>query len=293
MFAYLKTIIIILGCLLSFQFCTSNNNIKVMSFNIRYNNPDDGVHAWSHRKDKIIDLIKYYDPDLFGVQEALHNQIEYLHKNLEEYEWVGVGRDDGKNNGEYTAVFCKRERFKLIEENNFWLSETPEVAGSFGWDAACVRIVTWLKLEDRKSAKSLYVFNTHFDHMGQQARLESAKLILSRVDKITISNRVIVMGDFNADETSRVYQTMTARSKSNQILFDTQKVSQSISLGPDWTFQGFSSKVDKRKLDYIFVSDGINVFRHEHILNPAFGEYPSDHLPVFAEIQLTGLHLPE
>ncbi len=278
----INIIIIALIGLLIFQNCVTDNAIKVMSFNIRYNNPDDGEFAWANRKEKVVDMIQYYSPDILGLQEALNDQIIYLHENLHGYDWEGVGRDDGKTKGEYSAVFFNSNRFELIKDDTFWLSETPEIAGSFGWDAACTRVVTWLILKDLKTDQDLYVFNTHFDHLGKQARSNSAQLLLSKVNNIAGDHDIVITGDFNAGDSSEVYQILT--SDNTRSFLDTQYMSVSAHQGPNWTYQGFSNNVTKRKLDYIFVRGNIRVNYHEFILNPAFGKYPSDHLPVLTQI---------
>ena len=147
-------IVIALFSIFLFQFCASDPNIRVMSFNIRYNNPDDGIHAWDNRKENVVKLIRHYNPDVLGLQEALSGQISYLNDQLPDYHWIGVGRDDGETAGEYSPVFCKKDRFELIKSDYFWLSDTPEQPGSMGWDAACPRIVTWLQLYDKNTIVS-------------------------------------------------------------------------------------------------------------------------------------------
>jgi hypothetical protein len=144
--------------------------IRVMSFNIRLNTPADSANAWPHRKEMVASMMRFHRADLTGVQEALKDQMDDLTKLLPEFGWMGVGRDDGKEAGEYSAIFYLKDRFAVLEQNTFWLSESPEKPGSMGWDAACVRIVTWAKFKDKRMGKAFYHFNTHFDHIGEKAR---------------------------------------------------------------------------------------------------------------------------
>jgi len=163
--------------LILFLSCDKKPDINVMTFNIRYNNPNDGINQWENRKDNVCGIIKKYHADIVGVQEALFDQVTYIDDQFPKFEFIGVGRDDGKKSGEFSAIFYDSSRFKKINSDNFWLSETPEIPGSLGWDAACVRIVTWGQFRDLKTGKSLFVFNTHFDHLGKKARIESAHLL--------------------------------------------------------------------------------------------------------------------
>lgn len=158
-------------------------SLRVMTFNIRYNEPRDGVNAWANRKTKVADVIRFHKADLIGVQEAQNNQLKDLEKLLPDFAWCGVGRTDGKEDGEYSAILYRKSRFKLLETKTFWLSETPEKAGSKGWDADFPRIVTWAKFQDKNTKKTFYHFNTHFDHIGAKARTESSKFCLPKCRK--------------------------------------------------------------------------------------------------------------
>src|SRR5258705_1409879 len=173
---------IIGAVLLIFLFVSvSAQEFNVMTFNIRLNTAVDSLNAWPYRKDKVASQILFHKIDLLGIQEALHVQIMDLKERLPQYKYVGVGRDDGREKGEYSAIFYDTTRFQLLQGQTFWLSETPEEPGSKSWDAAYTRVVTWAKLKDRKTKKEFFAFNTHFDHMGQVARRESAKIVLKRV----------------------------------------------------------------------------------------------------------------
>ena len=185
--------------LLFISSCTApeRENIDVMTFNIRYDNPDDGLFGWDSRKEMVYWLIEKYDPDILGVQEALKGQMDELDETLSGYRWSGAGRDDGVCGGEYVPVFYKKDRFMLADEGQFWLSEKPAEPGSMGWDAACTRMVSWIKLKEISSGYEYFVFNTHFDHMGEQARLNSAQLLSDSVRYIAMLKPVIIMGDLN------------------------------------------------------------------------------------------------
>ncbi|MGH7456962.1 MAG: endonuclease/exonuclease/phosphatase family protein, partial [bacterium] len=192
--------------------------------------------------------------------------------------------------GEYSAIFYLKERFAVLEQNTFWLSETPEKPGSMGWDAACVRIVTWAKFKDNKTGKAFYHFNTHFDHIGEKARQESAKLLLQKIGEMTKAEPVIVTGDFNATEDSPVYEILTkgtigeTASSPSHALMDAKHITTHAHHGPNWTFHGFETVVDRPQIDYIFISKNVQVERHGVLSDRWNGRYPSDHLPVLAEL---------
>ena len=172
--------------------------ISIISFNIRYDNENDGVNKWENRKEACINMLQQQKPSVFGLQEVLQDQLAYLNQNLTQYEYVGVGREDGANSGEHCPVFYLKDQFELIEENTFWLSDTPEVP-SIGWDAALERIVTWVQLQDKMTKKSVFIFNTHFDHIGVNARVNSSLLLVQKIKEIASENSaVFITGDFNA-----------------------------------------------------------------------------------------------
>jgi endonuclease/exonuclease/phosphatase family metal-dependent hydrolase len=268
-----------------------STSVNVMSFNIRYNNPDDGENAWPHRKELVANTILFHRADLVGVQEALKGQLDDLSILLPDYAWLGKGRDDGGEKGEYSAILYRKGRFDLLQSGTFWLSEAPERPGSIGWDAAITRVVTWAKFEDKYSSKEFYLFNTHFDHIGERARQESAKLILKRIQDLAAATGVIVTGDFNSPETSPAYQTLTgaqtqATLKKEAFLFDTRSESNLPHFGPAYTFHGFGQATERTRIDYIFVSRHFKVLRHAALAEPVEGRYASDHLPVLAEVDL-------
>lgn len=266
-------------------------SVNVMSFNIRYDNPNDGENAWSKRRALVAHTMQFHQAALVGLQEALKSQLDELSTLMPAYAWVGCGRDDGKEGGEYSAILYLKGRFELLASGTFWLSETPERAGSMGWDAAITRIATWARFKDRHSGKVFYHFNTHFDHVGERAREESAKLLLEKIRSLAAATAVIVTGDFNAAETSLPYQTLTGKplggvQKTEPLLFDARKKSELQSFGPDYTFHGFGQAAERTRIDHIFVSTHFSVLRHAAISDACEGRYASDHLPVLAEVVL-------
>ena len=261
-----------------------SSHIRVMTFNIRYDEPQDKENAWPNRKELVASMIRFHHADLVGVQEALARQLKDLDKLLPDYTWVGVGRADGKSAGEFSAILYRKSRFKYLESSTFWLSETPQVP-SAGWDAAYPRIVTWVKLQDFQTRKIFFHFNTHFDHRGARARKESAGLLLDRIRQIARDLPVVVTGDFNFTESSEGYQLLTGK-KSEQLsaLRDARYVSESGHHGPTSTFNEFKALVPGKKIDYVFVKGDIRVLQHGVLSDTWDGRFASDHLPVLAEI---------
>lgn len=265
-------------------------SLNVMSFNIRFNNPNDGENAWPSRKALVANTVQFYRADLVGVQEALKEQLDDLSALLPEFAWLGVGRDDGKELGEYSAILYRKDRFEVLQQVTFWLSEEPEQPGSVGWDAAITRVVTWAKFQDKRDAKGFFLFNTHFDHVGQRAREESAKLLLRQIQNVAGSEPVIVTGDFNATASNLVYEILVGGAAEQDSLapahglINAREISMLPHYGPDWTFHDFGRATERPGIDYIFVNHRLNVLRHGVIADPAGGPYASDHLPVLAEI---------
>jgi endonuclease/exonuclease/phosphatase family metal-dependent hydrolase len=253
-------------------------SFNLMTYNIRMNTPDDGINAWPLRKDKVIGLLKFHQADLFGVQEALPEQVQDLVAGFPDFDHVGVGRDDGISKGEHMCIFYRKARFEKLADGNFWLSQTPDKPG-LGWDAACNRTCTWIKLKDRMTGKTFFHFNTHLDHRGDTARLEGSKLILQKIAEI---NRqylpVLLTGDFNSTKSGAPIQTIL------QVLADSREKSMAKPYGPEGTSGGFDVKLMPRIIDYIFINDKVKILRYG-ILTDSWGLfYPSDHLPVLVEV---------
>jgi endonuclease/exonuclease/phosphatase family metal-dependent hydrolase len=264
---------------------SGDRSLRVMTFNIRYDEPRDGVNAWANRKKKVADVIRFHKADLVGVQEALLPQLRDLKSLLPGFSWCGVGRTDGKDAGEFSAIVYRNARFELLETKTFWLSETPETAGSKGWDADYPRIVTWGKFRDRISKKTFYHFNTHFDHRGERARTESASLILRRIREIAGTYPFILTGDLNVSESSEAYKTLT-KGTPTVILEDAKSASANGHFGGESTFSAFKELEPGMKIDYVFVRNGITVVEHGVLSDRWDGLWASDHLPVLAEIVL-------
>jgi len=248
-----------------------------MSFNIRYNNTNDGVNAWPNRKDNVKALVKFHDADILCVQEALALQVDQLSENTN-YERVGVGRNDGKLGGEFTAIYFDKDRFKKKDGGTFWLSETPDVP-SKGWDAAIIRICTWVKLHDKWNKKDFIVFNTHYDHVGVQARIEAAKLIKKKIMEIAPTLPVILTGDLNVTPETEAIATLKT------FLTDTKEAAIEPAYGPEGTFNGFkfNAKLQDR-IDYIFINKGFKVQKYASLTDSKDQKYPSDHLPIMARL---------
>ncbi len=258
--------------------------LRVMSFNIRFANPGDGEHAWKHRKNFVADVIQYNQAGIIGMQEALVSQVHELDSMLADHAWVGVGRDDGKEKGEFNPVFYDKNRFELLESNTFWLSKTPSKPGAMGWDAACARIVTWARLKVKTTGKKFYFFNTHFDHQGTIARLKSAELVIDSVSSKVADEPVFLTGDLNSLKRSGPYQHLTHWNNAAG-LRDAREVSDEGPYGPNTTYIGFEADFSKQMIiDYILANKRVGVHRHVIVDDRKGDIYPSDHLPVVAEV---------
>ncbi|MGZ2369719.1 endonuclease/exonuclease/phosphatase family protein [Ancylomarina sp. YFZ004] len=252
---------------------------KIMSFNIRYDNKWDTENNWMLRRAKLIKLIDYYQPDIIATQEGLNKQISYIDSALTDYDYVGIGREDGKTKGEYCAIFYNTEKYKIIRQSTFWLSDTPDKI-SVGWDAALERICTYALVENLSTKKQTYIFNAHFDHQGKTAQENSARLILKKIRAINKENlSVILMGDLN----------VTPEEKTITILKEelTDAISQASSpfYGPKGTFNAFKDEPVTKRIDYFFIKN-INILSYSHLddrLNN--NRFISDHFPVLVEIE--------
>lgn len=256
--------------------------VELITYNIRMNTAGDGEHAWPHRKDDVAALFRFHRADIFCVQEALPDQMDDLEAAFPAYAYEGIGRDDGKREGEFSAVFFCKNRFEQLDGGTFWLSETPEKC-SFGWDAACRRICSWVKLKDKLSEQVLFVFNTHFDHVGEEARKESARLILRKVEEITDGKgSVILCGDFNLPPDSAPVGLITENLK------DAYEVSELPPYGSIATYHGFSyDDPPRERIDYVFVSPDVKVLRYGALTDSRDRAFFSDHLPVLVTLQIT------
>jgi len=265
------------------------SDVRVMSFNIRYGTAKDGDNHWDKRKEFLIETIKAFDPDLLGTQETLGFQRDYLAEKLARYEVLGVGRDDGREAGEMTALYFKRSRFEKLEGGHFWLSETPDQPGSKSWDTSLTRMVTWVRLRDRRQPKANPVafFNTHFDHRGVQARIESARLLRRRAIEMSKTCRVIVTGDFNMGEGSEAYRAMFDPIDGQPSpLRDAYRVANPTRAENEGTFSNFKAGANNGpRIDWIGVSREWRVIKAEIDRAERDGRTPSDHFPVTAVLR--------
>jgi endonuclease/exonuclease/phosphatase family metal-dependent hydrolase len=254
---------------------------KVMSYNIRYDNPNDGENSWVNRKELLCSQLAFYEPDVFGIQEALPNQVQDISNALPKYTFVGIARD-GIGKGESSNIFFKKDKFKLLEQNTFWLSETPEII-SKGWDAALNRICTYALLKENKTKQIFWIFNTHLDHQGEIARTKGIALILYKIKMLNTQNYpVIFMGDFNSEPTEE--RIINLKTK----MIDSQEISEEKPFGPSGTFNAFKhNEPVLKKIDYIFLSkeSNIKVYKYAVLSDSKDLKYPSDHLPVYVEIR--------
>jgi endonuclease/exonuclease/phosphatase family metal-dependent hydrolase len=258
-------------------YAQKNQPINIISYNIRLNVASDGINAWPNRKENVKALVKFYDTDILCVQEALPEQFDYLLENSG-FDVVGAGRDDGKRKGEFSAIYYNKQRFVKEDGGIFWLSSTPDVP-SKGWDAALNRVCSWVKLYDKFNKKEFLVFNTHYDHVGVQARIESAKLIKQKIQEIAPKLPVVFTGDLNVTPETEAIATIKS------FLTDAKEISIEPHYGPNGTFNAFNFNSDlKNRIDYVFVNKGFKVLKHATLTDSNDQRYYSDHLPVFARL---------
>ena len=295
------------SALLFLSVLVASAQMLVGSYNIRYKNAQDSLRGdlWTKRCQVICDQVNFMSPDIFGAQEVLYPQLQDMLRGLDGYDYIGVGRDDGKQAGEYAAIFYKKNRVRLLSQGNFWLSETPERPG-LGWDAACIRICTWGKFKNLRTKKKFYYFNLHMDHVGIQARREAAKLVVARIKEIAKGAPVVLTGDFNVDQYDEIYRIFT----DSGVLKDSY-VSARLRFAENGTFNSFKSDLfTKSRIDHIFVSpqtrvEAYGVFTDSYwtpdtVASPSqkasdapqeisFQRYqrrlPSDHYPVFVRLK--------
>jgi len=259
--------------------------VTFMSYNIRFDTESDGINKWENRKAHVAAIIRYEHPDFLGTQEGLAHQIEFLVDELDGYAYIGVGRDDGARAGEFSALIYNDVRFELIPNTDHtdWLSESPLIP-SKSWDAALPRIITYGSFRNRSDGAVIHVFNTHFDHVGQTAREQSARLILETIQRVAGEEPFVLMGDFNVTEDNPVYRILR---DGPPALKDAFHVTQTPHVGPHFTFEGFAvrNSPDARRIDYIFVPQRATVTKHAILSTFRGGNYASDHLPVVAKVE--------
>lgn len=271
--------IAILLFFLAFPIALQSQSLTSMTFNIRYDNPADSLNSWNHRKEAVVELIEQYSPGVFGIQEGLQHQVLYLQEKLSKYQFIGVGREDGKAKGEYAAIFYDKTKYHLLSSGTFWLSERPDTV-SIGWDAALERICTYGLFKDKKSGKKFWFFNTHFDHMGELARQNSAKLILQKMEAFNEKNHpVILCGDFNASAGSEPIRILQEQ------LSEASEISEQKLYGPAGTYNEFKADNSVTEcIDFMFVKN-LKVRSIAHIDDSRNNNRViSDHYPVLVEL---------
>lgn len=273
-----KSILLIYLIFCFFQL--NGQELSVMTYNIRLDVASDGENAWPNRKEMMISQFDFYEPDIFGIQEGMPHQVEYIDNKLRNYNFIGQGRDGGSN-GEYSALYYKSSKFSIKDSGTFWLSETPDKV-SKGWDAAYPRICTYTLFKDRESKLVFWVFNTHLDHLGEKARIEGVKLILAKIKEFNQKKYpVILMGDFNLEPDNEVIVKLKKR------MNDSRGISLEAPFGPEGTFNRFNYFEEKNnRIDYIFVSKSIKVQKYAVLNNSNNLKFASDHFPVFVELLL-------
>lgn len=284
-----NTIYVLLALIASTLFCACGEKeikVNVMSFNIRMDNPEDSLNNWKYRKDVAAQIIKDQNIDIVGTQEVLHNQLQDLLERLPDYNYIGVGREDGKQKGEYAALFYKKERFEEEDSGTFWLSETPDVAGSKGWDGACERVASWAVLKDKETGKKIFAINTHLDHVGETARQKGVTLLIDRTKELSNGLPVIITGDFNAERESGVIKHALDPNNSMQ-LFDSYAIA-STTDNAKWTFHDFGKLPEEERpyIDYIFVNKSVIVDEYKVMDEKLNDIYLSDHCPIVAKLTI-------
>ena len=279
----MKKILFLLLAIVTMASCSEEKvNVRWATFNMRLDTPADSLNNWKYRMERVAQYIQDMKLDVVGAQEVLQNQFNDLKSLLPDFEGVGVARDDGKETGEYSAVFYRKTVFDALDSGTFWLAENPDSVGMMGWDAVCVRVATWAKLQHKATGKIVMAVNTHFDHVGKVARRESALLIIRKIKEIVGDQPAVLTGDFNVTDQNEAYNTIV----SNEfVLLDAHKVAEKTS-GASYTFHGFD-KVDmekRSKIDFVFVTPQIKVL-HSEVTPEVKEALLSDHNPQWTELE--------
>jgi Metal-dependent hydrolase len=278
----LKLLSVVLSTLF---FATSSfgQHLVVGSYNIRYDNRRDSGNLWEQRAPYVAGLIRFHDFDVLGTQEGMKHQLDQLSDSLPDYAWYGKGRDDGKEKGEFSAIFYKKHKFRVLKSGDFWLSPTPEKPGP-GWDAHLNRICSWVQLEDKATKKKFFVFNVHYDHEGVKAREESSKLILEKIRSIAGNSPVVLTGDFNGDHKTSWYQALA----NSEVLKDSYTLVKDPYANNN-SFNGWNPRPDMNKkqsfIDHVFISKSFEPVKWGLLTDTYYGRYPSDHFPVYVKLK--------
>lgn len=275
-----------------------NNTIRLMTFNILVDRRTDKPYSWEYRRNQIVALLKYYNPDIFCLQEALEHQKDYLAKCFPQYECFGIGRNDGKIDGEQVPIFHRKNMFKLKAQGHFWLSETPHIAGSIGWDAKCPRTVIWKQLHHETMKQPFIIANTHYDHIGKIANKNSAKVLQHELSSIEPRGITLLCGDFNSSEQTPAYKEILSCG-----FTDSSTAKEVVCYGMPFTYHRFlmdQYKTDLfriqqehdrvfRTIDHVFHCGEIKILRYGILGDNRSGIYPSDHCPVLCDISFTDI----
>ncbi len=293
----MKTSVVLILCVVLSLFvaplsAAPDNTLSIMSFNIRYGSARDGSNHWKLRKDMVFSVLEDQQPDVVGLQEALGFQINQITETVPGYTSIGVGRDDGKTQGEYSALLYRSDRFDVQDSDTFWLSETPNVVASMSWNTACTRICTWALFKDKISERQFYVYNVHLDHVSQEAREKGVKLVLNRIGQRRTLAPAFITGDFNAGETNPAitqikepeFKVKTAAAPKTVHLVDTFRVVHP-DAKPVGTFNSWKGAATGQKIDYVFAMDHVTILSADILRMHRSGRYPSDHFPVVATVE--------
>ncbi len=279
------TMFVIAMCASSATFAVGPS-VRVMTFNIRYGTAGDGDNAWKNRQELVVETIRNFKPDLLGTQEVLDFQADFLCERLPEYEMIGVGRDDGQRRGEFSSLFYKRDRFQPVSSGTFWLSETPRKPGSKSWDSSLPRVATWAKLRDVQSdGREIVFLNTHWDHVGNQARIESGKIIHTWMGEKAANQPTIITGDFNVNETHPGLRALMTSETDSLKFLDVYRQLHPMADEEEATFNGFKGRTRGGRIDFILASPAFKPIEATIDRASRDGRYPSDHFPVTAVLQ--------
>lgn len=273
----ITVILVVFGCLQIFA-----QKMIIGTYNLRNDNKGDIGNLWAQRAPVVANLLRFHQYDIFGIQEGFKNQLEDINTALPEYAHYGLGRDDGKDGGEHSSIFYRKDKFKLLKKGDFWLSETPDKPG-LGWDATCCnRICTWVYLQELKTGKKFYYFNAHFDHQGKIARVESSKLVMRKIKEIAGNVPAVFTGDLNGDHQSEWYQTLAK----SGFLTDTYAQVAHPYVNNS-SFNAFGKDIDGYGIiDHVFVTKDFKASRWGILTDTYHGKFPSDHFPVLVEVIL-------
>lgn len=258
--------------------------LRVMTFNVRLDTAEDGDDAWPNRRGLVADTIRYHAPDVVGLQEPFAHQLDFLDESLPGYDWVGQSRGVGEEEGEHTPIGFRSDRFELDETETFWLSETPDQPGSVGWDGAHPRVATWARLDDGTADRPLVHLNTHLDNEGEQARPEGAALVADRVRDLSEAVTPVITGDLNCVSGDPAHSKLDGVDLGDGRRLVSSAEAAAFSHGPDTSRTDFHDLVPDRKIDHVFVPTDRSVAVHAVLTDRDETRYPSDHLPVVADV---------